>query len=154
MPAMPLIAEPLPAPVPTPVPRPEMAARPPVYAPPPPTALGIPASGHRFAVLLSLFEKGAPPPELETSNGFLTVYFPEAAPEFFTKGGTYEYTSPRYEAKYTCLEVVPTTTEALSVYPEGQPLERWGGAYVRWKPMAADQLKQIASGLSPWKRVR
>lgn len=153
--AVPFYAAPLPASTPAPLPlaKPEAAARAPVF-PSSPAALGIPATGHRFAVLLSLFEKGAPPPELETSNGFLTVYVPEDSPEFFSKGGSYEYSSPRYEAKYTCLEVFPTATEALAVYPEGQSLERWGGAVVRWKPMSAEQMRQVTAGLSPWKRAR
>ena len=153
--AVPLYAAPQPVATPPPPPPPKYAApaRAPVF-PSSPAALGIPASGHRFAVLLSLFEKGTPPPELETSNGFLTVYVPEDTPEFFTKGGSYEYGSPRYEAKYTCLEVFPTATEALAVYPEGQPLERWGGTVVRWKPMSAEQMRQVTTGLSPWKRTR
>ena len=119
-----------------------------------PSALGIPTTGHRFAVLLSLFEKGSPPPELQTTNGFLTVYTPVEAGEFFIKGGTYEYSSPSYEAKYTCLEVFPDTNTALSVYPEGRPLERWGGAVVRWRPISAEQLRSMIAGNTPWKRAR
>jgi general secretion pathway protein D len=121
---------------------------------PPPSALGIPETGHRFAVLLALFEKGEPPPELRTSNGFLTIYFPEAYSTFFEKGGTYSYVTPRFEGKYTCLEVFPDAREALGVYPEGQPLERWQGAIVRWKPFPAEQMQRIVAGLSPWKRLR
>jgi len=119
-----------------------------------PSALGIPTTGHRFAVLLSLFEKGNPPPELQTTNGFLTVYTPVEAGEFFIKGGTYEYGSPSYEAKYTCLEVFPDAGTALSVYPEGRPLERWGGAVVRWRPISAEQMRAMIAGASPWKRTR
>lgn len=152
--AMPPAMAPLPAPTPVPLAaKPVIAARAPV-SPSSPAALGIPSTGYRFAVLLSLFEKGTPPPELETSNGFLTIYVPENAPDFFTKSGSYEYASPRYEAKYTCLDIFPTATEALTIYPEGQPLERWGGAVVRWKPVSAEQMRQITAGLSPWKRIR
>ena len=105
-------------------------------------------------MLLSLFEKGNPPPELQTTNGFLTVYTPVEAGEFFIKGGTYEYSAPSYEAKYTCLEVFPDTNTALSVYPEGRPLERWGGAVVRWRPISAEQLRSMIAGNTPWKRAR
>ena len=156
---------PLPAPTPAPppayVPPPQAAipsrpVAPPVspIVPSSPSALGIPTTGHRFAVLLSLFEKGNPPPELQTTNGFLTVYTPVEAGEFFIKGGTYEYSSPSYEAKYTCLEVFPDAGTALSVYPEGRPLERWGGAVVRWRPISAEQLRSMIAGNTPWKRAR
>ncbi len=147
-------------PGPPPPPPPPTAVRPSGVPPPPPplprsaAALGIPTVGHRFAVLLSLYEKGEPPPELQATNGFLTVYMPESAGEFFVKGGNYEYTSSRYEAKYTCLEVFPDGNQALAVYPEGRALERWGGAVVRWKPISADQLRLMIAGTSPWKRTK
>jgi general secretion pathway protein D len=153
-------APPLPAATPA-APLAAVPPRPVAPAPPPapilpssPSALGIPTTGHRFAVLLSLFEKGTPPPELQTTNGFLTLYMPIEAGEFFTKGGTYEYNSPTYEGKYTCLEVFPDASTALSVYPEGRPLERWGGAVVRWRPISSDQLRAMVAGTSPWKRAR
>jgi general secretion pathway protein D len=156
---------PLPAPTPAYAPPPQAAlpSRPVAPAPAPPlspilpsspSALGIPTTGHRFAVLLSLFEKGNAPPELQTTNGFLTVYTPVEAGEFFVKGGTYEYSSPGYEAKYTCLEVFPDAATALSVYPEGRPLERWGGAVVRWRPIPSEQLRAMIAGTTPWKRAR
>ena len=159
-PAPPLTEAPLPPPAPTPAPRVARVAPPPTPAPPPvapappPSALGIPETGHHFAVLLSLFEKGDPPPELTTSNGFLTVYYPEGQAGFFEKGSQYEFESPRYQAKYTCLEVFTDAREALSVYPEGRSLERWEGAIVRWKPFSAEQMQRMVSGLSPWKRIR
>ncbi|MGH7823051.1 MAG: hypothetical protein ACREQ9_25105, partial [Candidatus Binatia bacterium] len=127
---------------------------PPASYPSSPSALGIPETGHRFVVLLSLYEKGTPPPELETSNGFLTVYVPAEWGAFFQKGSNYEYQTPRYEAKYAVLEVFEDAREALAVYPEGQSLERWQGAVVRWKPFTSEQMRQIVAGLSPWKRIR
>ena len=133
-------------------PRPSEA--PPSLGPSSPSTLGIPTTGHHFAVLLSLFEKGAAPPELATTNGFLTVYVPVEAGEFFVKGGSYQYDSSTFEARYNCLEVFPDADSALAVYPEGRPLERWGGAMVRWKPMSADQLRAMVAGNSPWKRSR
>jgi hypothetical protein len=104
--------------------------------------------------LLTLFEKGNAPPELQATNGFLMVYTPIAAGEFFVKGDTYEYATAAYEAKYRCLEVFPDATTALSVYPESRPLERWGGAVVRWRPISADQLRSMIAGTTPWKRAR
>jgi len=162
-PSVPYYPPPPPAPLPaaTPAPQAAIAPRPLAPAPPPapivpssPSALGIPTTGHRFAVLLSLFEKGTAPAELQTTNGFLTVYTPVEAGEFFVKGGTYEYNSPTYEGKYTCLEVFPDAATALSVYPEGRPLERWGGAVVRWRPISSDQLRAMIAGSTPWKRAR
>jgi type II secretion system protein D len=151
-------------PAPTPAPGPQAAIPPRALAPPPtppapiapssPSALGIPTTGHRFAVLLTLFEKGNAPPELQATNGFLMVYTPVAAGEFFVKGDTYEYATSAYEAKYRCLEVFPDAATALSVYPESRPLERWGGAVVRWRPISADQLRSMIAGATPWKRVR
>jgi hypothetical protein len=117
-----------------------------------PGALGIPTTGHRFVVLLAVWEQGTPPPELTTTNGFLNLYVPQELAGFWVKGNNYEYTSPRYEAKYTCLEVFSTASEALAVYPEGQPTERMGGAAVRWKPISSSQMQQIVAGESPWKR--
>ena len=121
-------------------------------APSSPEALGIPKTGHRFAVLLSLFEQGTAPPELRTSNGFLTVYASSDL-RFFQKGGSYIYKGSRYEAKYTCLEVFEDAREALSVYAEGQPLDRWQGAIVRWQPLSAEEVSRIRSGTSPWARA-
>ncbi|MBI2962529.1 MAG: type II secretion system secretin GspD [Deltaproteobacteria bacterium] len=149
-------AEPRPAPPPPPV------AAVPRPAPPPPApilpsspgALGIPVAGHRFAVLLALLEKGTAPPELQSTSGFLTVYMPLEAGEFFAKGAAYEYASSAFEAKYTCLEIFPDAATALSVYPEGRPLERLGGAVVRWKPISAERLRAMIAGDSPWKRSR
>jgi hypothetical protein len=103
-------------------------------------------------VLLALFEKGTEPPELTSTNGFLTLYTPSDAGDFFTKGQTYEYKSSTFEARYSCLEVFPDAATALSVYPEGRPLERWGGAVVRWRPVSSDQMRAMISGDSPWKR--
>ncbi len=161
----PSVAPPPPAiraePLPTPqeqaavAPRPLAPPAPPApIVPSSPSALGIPSTGHRFAVLLSVFEKGNAPPELQSTNGFVTVYMPIEAGEFFVKGGAYEYKSPTYEARYTCLEVFPDATTALSVYPEGQPLQRWGGAVVRWRPISAEQMRAMIAGASPWKRAR
>ena len=133
-------------------PRPAPAPLQPIL-PSSPSALGIPTTGHRFAVLLTPFEKGPQPPELTATNGFLTLYTPIDAGEFFVKGQGYEYKSATFEAKYTCLEVFPDAQTALSVYPEGRPLERWGGAVVRWRPISADQLRSMISGNSPWKRT-
>ncbi|MGH7822256.1 MAG: hypothetical protein ACREQ9_21045 [Candidatus Binatia bacterium] len=99
-----------------------------------------------------VWEKGEAPPELQTTNGFLTVYWPIEAGEFFVKGGNYEYTSATYEAKYTCLEVMPDAATALAVYPEGRSLERWGGAVVRWKPISSEQVRAMVAGNSPWKK--
>jgi hypothetical protein len=136
-------------------PRPLAPPAPPApIVPSSPSALGIPSTGHRFAVLLSVFEKGNAPPELQSTNGFVTVYMPIEAGEFFVKGGAYEYKSPTYEARYTCLEVFPDAATALSVYPEGQPLERWGGTMVRWRPISAEQMRAMIAGASPWKRTR
>jgi hypothetical protein len=115
--------------------------------------VGIPTTGHRFAVLLALFEKGNAPPELRPTNGFLMVYTPVAAGDFFVKGDTYEYVTAAYEAKYKCLEVFPDATTALSVYPENRPLDG-GGAVVRWRPISADQLRSMIAGTTPWKRER
>ena len=126
----------------------------PPIVPSSPSALGIPTTGHRFAILLTLFEKGDAPPELQTTNGFATVYTPIDAGEFFVKGGAYEYKSSTYEARYTCLEIFPDAATALSVYPEGRPLERWGGAVVRWRPISAEQMRAMVAGASPWKRAR
>jgi len=135
-------SEPLPSP-----PSPEIA-------PSPASTLGIPTAGHRFAVLLSLFEKGSAPPELQTVGGFLTVYTPVEAGEFFVKGARYEYQSSGFEAKYACLEVFPNATDALAVYPEGRLPEGSGGATVRWKPISATQLRAMVAGDTPWKRAR
>jgi general secretion pathway protein D len=126
----------------------------PAIAPSSPSAFGIPTEGHRFAVLLSLFEKGNEPPELQTVQGFLTVYTPTEAGEFFVKDGTYEYNSSSFEAKYTCLEVFPDATTALSVYPEGRPREGSGEATVRWKPISVEQMRAMNAGNTPWKRAR
>jgi general secretion pathway protein D len=123
-------------------------------APGPASALGIPTVGQRFAVLLSLFEKGSAPPELQAVGGFLTVYAPVEAGEFFVKGATYEYHSSDFEGRYTCLEVFPNATTALSVYPEGRPLQGSGGAAVRWKPISAEQMRAMVAGDTPWKRAR
>jgi general secretion pathway protein D len=167
--AAPAITAPVPPPsyvrpAPTPAPAPQAAIQPRTLAPAPtppapigpssPTALGIPTTGHRFAVLLTLFEKGNAPPELQATNGFLMVYTPIAVGEFFAKGDTYEYVTPAYEAKYRCLEVFPDANTALSVYPENRPLEQWGGAVVRWRPISGDQLRSMIAGTTPWKRVR
>ncbi len=151
-------------PAPTPAAAPQAAIQLRTLVPPPtpaapiapssPSALGIPTTGHRFAVLLTLFEKGNAPPELQATNGFLMVYTPISVGEFFVKGDTYEYVTPAYEAKYRCLEVFPDATTALSVYPENRPLERWGGAVVRWRPISADQLRSMIAGATPWKRTR
>ncbi len=147
--------------VPTPQEQAAIAPRPvappapsPPIVPSSPSALGIPTTGHRFAILLTLFEKGDAPPELQTTNGFATVYTPIDAGEFFVKGGAYEYKSSTYEARYSCLEVFPDAATALSVYPEGQPLERWAGAVVRWRPISAEQMRAMVAGASPWKRAR
>lgn len=146
-----------PAARPTPAPMarvaPPVAPTPARPAPSSPAALGIPESGYRFAVLLSLFEQGTPPPELQTSNGFLTVYVPNDL-RFFHKGNNYTYESPRYEAKYTCLEVFEDAREALAVYPDGQALDRWQGAVVRWKPFSAEEVPRIRAGTSRWARGR
>jgi general secretion pathway protein D len=151
------------APLPTPAPAPQAAIQPRSLAPEPtppapiapssPSAVGIPTTGHRFAVLLALFEKGDAPPELRPTNGFLMVYTPVAAGDFFVKGDTYEYVTGAYEAKYKCLEVFPDATTALSVYPENRPLDG-GGAVVRWRPISADQLRSMIAGTTPWKRAR
>jgi general secretion pathway protein D len=151
------------APLPTPAPAPQAAIQPRPLAPEPtppapiapssPSAVGIPTTGHRFAVLLALFEKGNAPPELRPTNGFLMVYTPVAAGDFFVKGDTYEYVTAAYEAKYKCLEVFPDATTALSVYPENRPLDG-GGAVVRWRPISADQLRSMIAGTTPWKRER
>ncbi len=151
------------APLPTPAPAPQAAIQPRPLAPEPtppapiapssPSAVGIPTTGHRFAVLLALFEKGNAPPELRPTNGFLMVYTPVAAGDFFVKGDTYEYATAAYEAKYKCLEVFPDATTALSVYPEGRPLDG-GGVAVRWRPISADQLRSMIAGTTPWKRAR
>jgi general secretion pathway protein D len=127
-------------------------AAPPPISPSSPSALGIPTTGHRFVVLLTLFEKGTEPPGLTSTNGFLTLYTPTDAGDFFTKGQTYEYKSSTFEARYSCLEVFQDAATALSVYPEGQPLDRWGGAVVRWRPVSSDQMRAMISGDSPWKR--
>jgi general secretion pathway protein D len=158
-PAPAIRAEPLGVPTPQEqaavAPRPLAPPAPPApIVPSSPSALGIPSTGHRFAVLLSVFEKGNAPPELQSTNGFVTVYMPIEAGEFFVKGGAYEYKSPTYEARYTCLEVFPDAATALSVYPEGQPLERWGGTMVRWRPISAEQMRAMIAGASPWKRTR
>jgi general secretion pathway protein D len=151
------------APLPTPAPAPQAAIQPRPLAPAPtppapiapssPSAVGIPTTGHRFAVLLALFEKGNAPPELQPTNGFLMVYTPIAAGDFFVKGDTYEYATAAYEAKYKCLEVFPDAATALSVYPENRPLDG-GGAVVRWRPISADQLRSMIAGTTPWKRAR
>jgi general secretion pathway protein D len=114
----------------------------------------VPTSDHKFAILLTLFEKGDAPPELRTTNGFLTVYAPTNAGEFFLKRGVYEYKSPTYEARYNCLEVFPDAAAALSVYPQGQPLERWGGAVVRWRPISIEQMRAMLASTSPARRAR
>ncbi len=143
-----------PPPPTAPPPQVAIAPRPTPLLPSSPSAVGFPTTGHRFAVLLALIEKGNAPPELQATNGFLTVYMPIEAGEFFVKGATYAYTSSTFEAKYTCLEVFPDANTALSVYPEGQPLEHSGGALVRWKPISAARLHAIIAGNSPWKRSR
>jgi general secretion pathway protein D len=125
-------------------------AAPPPISPSSPNALGIPTTGHRFVVLLALYERGTEPPELTSTNGFLTLYTPSDAGDFFTKGQTYEYKSSTFEAKYNCLEVFTDAATALSVYPEGRPLERWGGALVRWRPVSSDQMRAMIAGNSPW----
>ncbi|MGH7805905.1 MAG: hypothetical protein ACREQJ_16275, partial [Candidatus Binatia bacterium] len=141
---------------------PAVSSLPPASAAPPPpsiapsmpaSSLGLPA-GSKYVVLLSYLEQGAPPPGLETQNGFLTVYVPAAAGEFFVKGGAYEYAAPGYEAKFTVLEVFPSAEAAMAVYPEGQRVEQWNGAVVRWKPIGSEQMQQILAGKSPWKRIR
>jgi hypothetical protein len=120
----------------------------------PPSSVGLPSDGHKYVVLLSYLEQGTPPPGLETQSGFLTVYVPAAAGEFFVKGGAYDYVAPGYEAKFTVLEVFPSASAAMAVYPEGQRVEQWNGAVVRWKPIGSEQMQQILAGKSPWKRIR
>ncbi len=141
---------------------PVVSSLPPSSAPPPSSiapsmpasSLGLPSSGHKYVVLLSYLEQGTSPPGLETQSGFLTVYVPAAAGEFFVKGGAYEYVAPGYEAKFTVLEVFPGPEAAMAVYPEGQRVEQWNGAVVRWKPIGSEQMQQIVAGKSPWKRIR
>jgi len=103
-------------------------------------------------VLLALFEKGNAPPELQPTNGFLMVYTPVSAGDFFVKGDSYEYVTPAYEARYKALEVFPDAATAHSVYPESRPLDG-GGAVVRWRPISADQLRSMIAGTTPWKRA-
>jgi general secretion pathway protein D len=90
---------------------------------------------NHYVLLAAVWESGAPPPSLQTSNGLLALAVPGNGPlaAMFVKGDSYRFRSRDYTATYHCLDVFGSPQEAFMSYPEGMRVSANPLTYLHWR---------------------
>ena len=93
------------------------------------------STSNRYVLLALLDDSGSPLPSLEGNNGLVALAVPSSAPlaRKFQKGAVYRFESDAYRAKYICLEVFETPTEAFAAYPEGMRVSNNPPTFLHWR---------------------